>query len=153
MQGKLRPMQKPKSAKPQVEKKVPEKTVPKPAPKKIKKEKKAHSPRTRLYLFSAVAVIVVSLAGAWIGLRKKPVETMPSLELRATASTALPQPDSRSLPPMILEPGSKILKKINAREASLKNKKAPPPVVVAVQAPVKVEPVVHSAAAGIQVPG
>lgn len=139
--GKLRQVQKPKSARLQIENQIPERTSQRPVPKKIKQAKKAHAPRNLLYLFSAIGTIVLSLAIIFFSFRKKADETWESLELGVTEITPLPQPDPRSIPPMNLEPAGEILKRINAdRSSPKKNGKSPPPIAAAVQAAVKIEP-------------
>lgn len=141
--GKLQSVQEPESAKLQIKIKIPEKASRKSVPKQIRQAKKAHAPRKLLYLFSAIGMIVLSLAVILIGFGKKADKTWESLELKATKITALPQPDPKSIPPMILEPAGEILKRINAQESSLKkNRKSPSPIVEADQAAVKIEPVV-----------
>ncbi len=141
--GRLRPVRQPQSDPPQIEKKIPEKTIQKAVPKKIKQAKKAHAPGKLLYLFAAIGMIVVSLALVFIGLGNKAAPTLESLELKAAEITDLPRPDPQLIPPIILLPPGEILKRINADKSSRKKSgKKPLPAVEAEQATVKIEPVV-----------
>ncbi len=141
--GTLRPVPKPKSAKRQIENKIPERTSQTPVPKQNRETKKAHAPRTLLLLFSAIGIIILSLAVILIGFIKKSNETMPSLELGATEIANLPPPDPQLIPPVILQPPGEILKIITADQSSRKKSgKSPAPVIEAVQAAVKIKPIV-----------
>ena len=137
--GKLKPERKLKSPKLKTEKTVPEKKIPDPVPTKIKPAKKAHAPRKPLYLFSALGMIVLAVVGIFFGSKNKSSGSMESLELGAAQGTALPKPDPREIPPLILMPPGEILKKINAGK-SVKKSAAPLPVVEAKPAPVAIQP-------------
>jgi TPR repeat protein len=140
--GKLRQAQQPKRAKLQIENKIPEIKGPRSIPKKISQAKKAHTPGKWFYLFSAVGIIVLSLAVIWIGFRKKSAETLESLKLRVAENTPLPRPDPGFIPSMIPEPPGKILKIINADRSSRQKGGPPPsPVIEAGPAPVKAGPI------------
>ena len=101
--GKLQPAQPPKSAKPRTGKKIPEKTVQKPAPKQAGK---AHASRKMPVVFAAIGMIAVSLAVVFIGFGNKAEPILESLELTAAEITDLPRPDPRSVPPLAPAPCS-----------------------------------------------
>ena len=139
--GKLKEARPPKSPKPRVADTVVEKKVTEPAPKKTKPAKKAHAPeKTALYVFrlrdrSFWRSLPCSSASG-----TTPAGSLESLELGAAAVTALPGPDPREIPAVILLPPGEILKKINGGKAVKKS--APPlPVVEAKPAPVAIQPV------------
>ncbi len=143
MQGKLRPMPKPKSAKPQVEKKIPEKTVPKPVPKKIKRSKESPCSQD-------VALFVLRdrdhRCGARRGLDRLQEKTgrrpCPAWSWEPRRSPPCPGPTRSRSRPWSWSLPAKFLKRINADRSALK-KSGPAPVVAATPAPVKVEPVAH----------
>jgi TPR repeat protein len=138
--GKLKQARPPKTPKPQIENTVTEKKSKEPVPKKVKPAKTAHAPRKALYLFSALVIIVLAIAGLFFGLRSRLAGTLESLELGAAEITALPRPDPQWIPAMILVPPGEILKKINAGKAVKKSAISPLPVVEAKPAPVAITP-------------
>jgi TPR repeat protein len=135
--GKLKQGQTPKSPKPQIENAVPEKKSKEPVPKKIKPAKKAHARRKPLYLFSVLGMIVLAIAGIFLGFRSKSAGTLASLKLGATEISALPRPDPRSLQPMTVQLPGEFLRKIRAADAA--RKKSPAPVMEAAPAPAVIQ--------------
>jgi len=139
--GKPQPVPQPISRKFQIEKKIPERTSRRPVPKQNRQTKKAHAPRTLLYSFSAIGIIGFSLMVIFLGSRKKSDEILASLELRVMEISALPQPGSQSIPPMILVPASEILKRINAYRSSRKPGENSSSPIDANRAAIQIEPV------------
>ncbi len=143
VRGKLQQVQQPKSTKLQTENKIPEITGQKPAPSQNKKTKKAHAPRTLIYLFSAIGMIGLSLMVIWLNLKKTPDRTLGIVEPTAMEIVPPPPFDLPSVPPGVLELPREILKKINARKSSAKqNDKSSLPIEEARPAAIKIEPVV-----------
>ena len=143
LRGKLQPMPQTESSKLQIENKIPQKKDNKTVPKRIKQAKIAHAPRKLLYLFSALGMIVLSLAIFFFGFRNKSAATWESLKLNVAETTPLPRPDPQLIPAMILEPPGEILKRINADKYSRKKSgKNPVPIIEADQAVVAIKPIV-----------
>jgi TPR repeat protein len=141
--GPLPQARQPRSAKQQIEDKTPEGTSQGPVPEKARRTGKAPIPRTSLYLFSFIGMIALSLMIAFLASRKRTGDALASLELGALEIHALPRPESRSIPPMILEPARDILKRIRAQKSSpALGDQSSPPIAESGHAAVAIEPVV-----------
>ena len=142
LRGKLQPMPRPKSAKLRIAEKIPEKKSPLSVPRQSRQARGAPTPAMARYLFSALGLILVSLAIVFFGFRKKPAATWESVKLRVTEVSPLPRPDPQWIPAMVMEPPGVILKRIKADISSRqKGEKIPAPVMETARAVVAIEPV------------
>ncbi len=133
-------------AKLQVEEKAAKKSDQRIVPRRSRQARKVFAPRTRPYLFSAIAIIGLSLVLAFVDFIKNPDNSPESMEPAAMKAALAPQPGPPAVPSVpqeILEPLPATPIKLNADRSSLKpGKKASLPIDEASQAPSKVDPVV-----------
>ena len=140
--GQPQPVQQPKSRKLKSEKKIPERTSPRPVPDKIEKTKEARAPRTFLYLFPAIGMIGLAVVIIFFSSGKKTDRTPETLVPKTIPLAAPTWPGPQAIPTMIpeLTPGTS--KITFARTSSPKlSAKIPPPVVEPAPAVVKTAPV------------
>jgi TPR repeat protein len=132
----------PKSRKLKIEKKIIERSIPRPVPNKKIKTKKVPAARTLRYLFPAIGIIGLSLIIVFFSFTKKTGRTSAGPVPKTIALAAPTWPGPRAIPTMIpqLPPGTP--KMTFARESSPKPAaKIPPPVVESAPAAVKTAPV------------
>jgi TPR repeat protein len=120
VRGKPRPARQPLAAQPQMKKEAPKKTSRRAVPRQPGRTKRILAAKTRIFLFSAIGIIGLSLMIMLFSSRKKPEMIPLSVKPVAMDIAALPRPDPLSLPGVTPEPFPEILRKINAGRASRK---------------------------------